>query len=307
MKTQRFILIIVIIAAFSGGLYMIYRATNVQPYEQYPATFQQRGDQLTNERFPKNASDTIFMMQMEQLQFKDEIRHELTENKINWNDIIASIGIILAGIVSVIGLFFKWADGKRGVDILQLKQNINANHDEITNKLNENEKQHKDIFVKLEVVEDLTVRKEIREAFRAIARNYMHYRKGSIPSDLQIIISAQAERLVDLSDQIMSEHFTIDVYDATLIKLDEQCREAWKQVADLLGCDFLVLYKEAQEIATKTFKRKLKNIVTDSEFNGKYDRYKRAGESFLDELIPLTIEQYTKYKQNEVTAKANSI
>jgi len=227
---------------------------------------------------------------MEQLQFKDETRNELNENKINWTGVIASGCLLIGAFVAILGLFFKWIDLKRSADITELKTLVIDNHDE-------NKTQHCHFFKMLEVIEDITVRKNIAESFRAIARNYMHYQKGSIPDDLQTLITSQAERLIELSEQVMTERFSIDVYDVAVIKIEEQNKIAWSQAIDLFGKDFLPFYKCAQSNAVKGFKEHLYSIVIDTDFNGKYDRYKRASEYFLDELIRLTIAEYNNFKK----------
>lgn len=276
----------------SIALTLLYFATRTTPYKEYPATFQQRGDEITTDRFPRNASDSLFLMQIEQLQFKDETRNELNENKINWSGVIVSGCLLIGAFVSILGLFFDWFEKKRANDIFELKTIVIDNHKE--NKL-----QHTQIYKILEVVEDITVRKNIAESFRSIARNYMHYQKGSIPEDLQTLITAQAERLIELSEQIMTERFSIDVYDVTVVKIEEQCRMAWHQVIELFGKEFLSYYKNAQANSVTEFKCKLRAIVEDTEFNGKYDRYKRAAEYFLDDLIRMTIAEYKRFKSTE--------
>ena len=287
------LVVLFIIISFSSSIWLLFRSTKVGEYKQYQSTFQQRGDALTEDRFPKNTSDSIFMMQMEQLQFKDEVRNDLESNRVNWEGIIASICLIIGSIVAVVGLFIKWADGKRELDIKDLKSLVITHY-------NTNIEQHNKIYKVLEVVEDITVRKTIYESLRNIAKNYMHYQKGSIPEELQVLITSQSERLIEISEQVMNEKFSIEVYDMLVVKLDEQMRIAWKQVAELFGCDFLVLYKQSQRIAINSFKMRLKSIVEDTEFNHKYDRYKRAADIFLDELIQMTIAQYKRFKDDNI-------
>lgn len=282
------LVVLFIIISFSSSIYLLFRSTKTSEYQPYPSSFQQRGDVLTKDRFPKNASDSLFMMQMEQLQFKDEVRNDLESNRVNWEGIIASICLIIGSIVAVVGLFIKWADGKRESDIKDLKTLVITHY-------NTNIEQHNKIYKVLEVVEDITVRKTIYESLRNIAKNYMHYQKGSIPDELQVLITSQSERLIEISEQVMNENFSIEVYDMLVVKLDEQMRIAWKQVAELFGCEFLVLYKKSQMIAIDSFKTRLKAIVEDTEFNHKYDRYKRAADMFLDELINMTIAQYKHF------------
>lgn len=286
---KKFIFAVIIAIAIITAILLLYKSTEIKEYKEYPPTFKQRGDVITTERFPKNASDSLFMMQMEQLQFKDEIRNELKNNDLDWNGIIASLCLLIGSIVAIIGLFFKWMDSKRAIDIIELKSLVSDNHIQ-------NLSQHDKIYKILEVVEDITIRKNIYESIRGIARNYMHYQKGSIPEDLQVLITSQAERLIALSEQVMNEKFSSDVYDVFVVKLDEQIRISWKQVTELFGCDFLIMYKTGQKQAVNSFKMRLKAIVEDTEFNSKYDRYKRASETFLDELIQLTIAKYKEFK-----------
>lgn len=288
--SKKIIVVAFIITAIVASILLLHRSTTVQEYKEYPPTFQQRGDVLPQDRFPKNSSDSMFLLQMEQLQFKDEIRNELTSNNIDWNGVIASICLLSGAFVGIMGLFFKWINSKRETDIIELKSIVIENH-------TQNLEQHNKIFKILEVVEDITIRKDIYESIRCIARNYMHYQKGSIPDNLQALITAQAERIIALSEQVMNEKFSLDVYDVIVVKIDEQSRIAWKQVAELFGCDFLVMYKSGQKEAVHSFKMRLKAIVNDTEFNSKYDRYRRASEMFLDELIQITLAKYKEFKK----------
>jgi len=312
MKLKKTLLLTSLITAIVGALIILYYSTKTIPYVEYSPSFQQRGDVLTEDRVPKDISDSLFMVEVEQLQFKDEVRNELNNNKINWGGVVASGGIIISALLGILGLMFKWIDSKRSMDISEVKlslsslhyetkQIIDSNHTEVLKKLDDNAEQHSVIFNKLSIVEDLTVRKDIKESFRSISRNYMHYQKGNIPEKLQTLITAQSERLIELSDQIMTENFTDAIFDVAVVKIDQQCEIACRQVKELFDEEFISYYKRAQAKAIKCFKQNLKSIAFDQEFNGKYDRYKRAGEAFLDLLIPLTIAEYKKFietKQN---------
>ena len=291
------LVVLLIISTFTFSIYLLVESTKVADYKQYPSAFQQRGDRLLEERFPKTASDSLFMMEMEQLQFKDEVRNDLESNRINWQGVIASICLIIGSIVAVVGLFIKWADGKRESDIKDLKSLVITHY-------NTNIEQHNKIYKVLEVVEDITIRKNIYESLRNIARNYMHYQKGSMPEELQILIAAQSERLIEISEQVMNEKFSMEVYELFVVKMDEQMRVACKQVADMFGCDFLILYKQAQKLAADSFKMRLKAIVEDTDFNHKYDRYKRAADMFLDELIQTTIAKYKEFENDNARRTA---
>lgn len=295
MKTKHYIIIVVLIILIGISLGGMYFSTKTKPYKEFSPVFVQRGDALPDERFPKNASDTIYAIKMEVRQFKDEMRAELNNNKINWPGVIGSGGVLITSFLGILGLFFSRVDKRRESGTEELRLTIIANHNEAINKLDENTNEHKEIFKMLETVEDITVRKSIEDSFRSISRNYMHYQKGTIPEKLQILITTQGERLIELSEQIMSENFTEAVFDLALLKLDEQCKIGIRQAEELFGKDFIPYYRYAQIISVKEFITRLKKILSDCEFNGKYGRYRRAGEILLDTLIPLTIEQYRKF------------
>ena len=310
MKTKNFVGILIICALIIiGSIALSVVSTKTEPYKEYSPYFQQRGDKLTDERFPKNASDSLFAVQMEVRQYQDETRNELNENKINWTGVISGGSGILIAFLGILGSLFTYMDKRRSNEIVALtlhvdtqhyetRQVIDDNHSEAIKRLDINEEEHRGIHKILEVVEDITVRRAIEESFRGISRNFMYYQKGNIPETLQTLITAQAERLIELSDQIMTEHFTMPDYEFALIKIEEQCKIGCRQVVHIFGEKFLSYYKCAQGKATKEFKYKLLLMANDEKFNGKYGRYKRAGEGYLDTLISLTIEEYKRYTQD---------
>ncbi len=285
------------------GLYVFHRSTNKPPYKVYPNTFQQRGDVLSEDRFPKTASDTLYLMRMEQLQKYDEITNELENNRIDYNGIIAACSLILGSLIGIGKLLMDMSDRKNLAQMQDIKDTVQTKHeyaftqfDAIIKKLDDNTKQHEDIYVKLSVVEDITIRKNIAEQIKAIAHNHIHYHCNEIPDSLKLLIISQAERIIAFSNQIMNEKFSPNVLAEALIKIDEQSKLAKKQAIEIVDSNFYKFYNPLKVIAEKGFKERLSAIANDTEFNSKYDRYRRAAEWFADELIRSTITAYKKYK-----------
>ena len=297
------LVIIVVLALIIGSMYLFYKGTQQSQYQKFSDRFVYRGD--IGEYQPKDMNDSILLMQMEVLQFKDEVRNDLTSNRLNWGDIIISIAGIFAALVTVIGLIQKFFDDKRKSDIRELQLAVSTNHVETkgffaqtTESLTENTKQHNKIFNSLILVEDITVRRNITDKLRSIARGYLHYQKGILTQPMQTLITSQAERLIELSEQVMNESFSEEVYDMAAMRIDELSRVAREQVCELIGTDFMrSKYKEIQSRAVNNFKHSLYNISNDKVFNSKYERYTRAAETFLDELIRETIKSYNDHQK----------
>lgn len=307
MTPRRTVLLIVIIMAVIASIWLLHRGTYTAPYKEYSSKFQQRGDKLSDERVLKNVSDSLFAMQMEQLQLKDEIRNELKSNKLNWNDIILSITLLAGAIVGIMGLFFKWQDGKRSDDIFELKQLVVTNHNESVEFNKTNMEQHDKIYDKITLIDNIEIRKNITESLTFVAKKHIHYNRAWLPTEIQLLINGQTQRLIEVSEEIMTEQFDIETLSLAEIKIEDRSREAWKQVIELFGCDFLIKYKDGQEKAISEFKKRLSDIAYSNIVNSKYDRYRASAELFLHDLINNTITEYKKFTETNQNIKNENL
>lgn len=293
MKVTKLALPVLLVLIIS--IYLLYKGTTVTPYKEYSSTFQQRGDAVTTDRFPANRSDSLFLMQMEQLQLKDEIRNEFKSNKLNWNQIITSITLLIGAFVGIIGMFFKWQDGKRTEDIFKLEQIVVNNHSESIEFNKVNIDQHEKIYEKLTLVDNIELRKNVTDSLLYVAKKHIHYNRTWLPTEIQLVINGQTQRLIELSQEIMTEHFDMETYSLAETKIEGCNREGWEQVVELFGDEFLKHYKVGQQKAVCEFKRRLSDIAQSNVINSKYDRYRACAELFLHDLINNTIVEYKNF------------
>lgn len=154
------------------------------------------------------------------------------------------------------------------------------------------------VFTVLDVLEDSMVRKSITDGLRVVVRGYMHYNR-SICEKTRILIDCQCERLIEFSDEVMSETYNLDNWEQMQTKIESQSHKGRAQVRELFGSEFAEKYKVMQTKAVSDFRERLHVIASDDVVNSKYNRYKNAAETFLHQLITGTLALTHKMKQNE--------
>ena len=294
MKKRTWITITII--ATLGCVISAYFIVDRTPYREYSDRWAFRGEEknvaILDTIQPINLADSMFAIHQAQDQFKNEVRNELKATRPDVGAITGLIGAIMALIFGTLKYLQDISNKKTELIFDGINKKITTQHEE-------NKDQHTKIFEMLEIVKDNTVRKSITDALRKIGMDYMHYQKGIIPDEFRKLIEGQTERLIELTEQIMTESFTQDVLELAEVKIDEQSRKAWTQVEELFGSDFLIRYKCAQHHATKMFKAELADIVSDTVFNHKYERYSRVAQLFLNTLIQNTVKEYINFMKYE--------
>lgn len=195
--------------------------------------------------------------------------------------IISNLGELLGGLAALLTTIFG------GIKLIVYYSNKGI-HKKIDRFVKENLDQHGQIFKVLNVVEDSVVRKEVIDELRTIARGYIHYNK-LIDDKAKILIDSQCERVVEVAEEIMNEHFTQEVLEQTIIKTEAGCAAGRKQVLDLYGEEFLSRYVVIQSKAVETLMIKLRKIVEDRVTNSKYSKFKYAVVTFLHDMISETL------------------
>jgi len=275
---------------FLIGMAGLYYSTRTKPYVKFEPTFQYRGqsgeklkvDIDTLQLF--NLADSLYAWQVEMLQRTEEQKFNIKEQKPDFMALLGSIALLIGAIVGMAKLITDTGTQRLALSLDEFKQ--------------DQKQEHAKIVEILEVVKDNTVRKSVIDSIRKVGQEHIHFKKGMIPDNFQTLIEGQTERLVELSEQIMTQEFSTESLEIATIKLNEQCRIAWRQVTDLFGSDFLPYYKEGQKAATDRFIDKLQAIVSDAIYNAKYSRYKLAAKVFLNELIEETTKQYKRYEKD---------
>lgn len=195
--------------------------------------------------------------------------------------IISNLGELLGGLAAFLTAIFG------GIKLIVYYSNKGI-HKKIDKFVQENLDQHESICKVLSIVEDSVVRKEVIDELRTIARGYIHYNK-LIDDKAKILIDSQCERVVEVAEEIMNEHFTQDVLDQTIIKTEAGCAAGRRQVVELYGEEFLRRYSEIQIKAVETLMVKLRKIVEDKVTNSKYSKFKYAVVTFLHDMISETL------------------
>ena len=285
------------IALLIGGITLFHLGTKIKPYQVYSPTFVRRGtiEKAIDEYLPKNKSDSATVIKMAQLQFEDEIRNDIIKSKPDYKYIVSAI----ISFLGVLVLFFTYMQKKSEAALaLLIKENhfeMVKNH-EVTINLNKiNVEQHEKIYDRLTMFDDMEAKDSVIDALTLVAKKHLFYNRIGLCDDLKLLIDSQAERLISLSKEIMVKKFDAETYSLTVVKIEQRNRQAWKQVEELFGKEFLALYKVGQKKAVEAFKKKLQDIVADNVTNSKLDRYRASAETFLQDIICNTIEQYQKF------------
>lgn len=278
VRTMKFITLGMLVS----GIVFWHIATVTPPYRILSSKKITRSYDTVDESIPKTDSDRMAILETSNSKLKDELRENIKESEPGWGWMVGAITSFMMCIISATKLIQEYSTK-------DIKAKIDGNH-------TENLEDHAKIFESLKVVADMAVRKDITEALKFIARNHIHYNKSWLPDEMQILIDSQTQRLIELSEEIMTEHFDIEVLSVIDAKIEARNHEAWKQVAELFGCEFLVKYKDGQGRAVADFKKRLSDIAYSNVVNSKYDRYRASAEVFLHDIIGNTINEYKNFK-----------
>ncbi len=281
---KRHWLIIMAISALVIGVLAFHIATVQPPYEFYSKTFETRGrvDKAMDEYTPMTASDSLYALQVEIAQKSDELAENIIKQRPDYNAVLVS----MASFLTLIGILFK-------ILFESLKTKDEKEHKRLEDLL---VKLHEETIFTITKVNDIVARDSIFKSLRKMAANYIHY--NGHPVTVHNLIAAQAERLIELMDQVMDEKLSFEFIDIVSAKIDDKSRIAWAQVCELFGQDFLKDYRIMQEIAISNYKKRLLQIVQDSFYNNKYERFFAISESFLEEIIKGTIQIYKDHENN---------
>ncbi|MBV5347900.1 hypothetical protein JZU46_06780 [bacterium] len=280
------------------GLLLLHKGTLSPPYKEFSPTFVQRGliDQAMEDYSPKNASDSAVMNRMMELQFIDEVRSNLQESKPDYNMIIASVGSFLLALTALWKIVNDSLNKKSDKRFETLSDIVISHHKERQEFEKVNTVQHEKIFDRLLLVDDRVLRDSVTEALKAVARKHIHYNKQFCSAEMQMLIDGQTERVIQLSEEIITTQFTFEMLSVAEAKMETQKRASWKQVVELFGCDYLVRYKVGQAKAIEEFYSRLNVLAKEGVVNSRYDRYRASAELFLHDLIGMAITEYENFK-----------
>lgn len=261
---------------FLAGLISFHLATQQPPYEFYSKTFVTRGhvEDAMEKYTPQTASDSLFEMKVELAQKSDELVENIIKQRPDYNTILIS----LASFLSLIGILLKIL-----FDSLQKKDD--NKHKELEDLIT---KFHTETLHAITKIKDIEVRDAIFKSLRKLASNYIHFNKQ--PIEVHNLIASQSERLISIMEEVMDEKLSYEFLDMIGAKIDQRARQAWKQVKELFGDEFLCQYRVMQEDSIAAYKMKLLQIVQDDYHNNKYERFYAASEAFLGCLISKTID-----------------
>jgi hypothetical protein len=240
---------------------------------------------------PKSRSDSLVAIEMLILQKSDEQKYNLINSKPDIEKLLAGIGLILTALGGVGKLFYDFTSSrseKKHGEIIEVLG-------EMKDELKINKDQHFQFSDGLKIVYDTKAREVVCDALKHISEKHIYFKKQYITPELALLINSQTERLISLSEEIMTDRFTIETLALADVKIEERNRAAWVQVNSLFGCDFLINYKEGQKLAVDKFKSNLRELAESNIINSKYDRYRAYTEIFLHDIIENTLVQYDKF------------
>lgn len=294
MKKWRGIIVSALIIIFLAvGFALLFRSLDKPPYKVYPNTFQQRGMQDAIDGYaPKSRADSLFALEMLILQKSSQQEYNYKEGS---PDIIKLLGGILSILVAI------GAIGKLLYDFVNSKSD--KRHEEIMGSFAENAEQHVELFDGIRSANDAKYRRVVIDVLTHIAADHLFHKRRYITADLRDLIKSQAQRLIELSSQIMDEKFTPEMLEYAFVCIEAKNKEAWHQVSELFGCDFLLYYKDGQGKSVTEFKKNLTKLAESNIINSKYDRYRAYAELFLHDIIENTLLQHEKYMESQVVMK----
>jgi hypothetical protein len=280
---------VTIIVLIGIGFALLFKSLEPKPYKQYPNSFQQRGMQKAMDDYtPKTRADSLYAIEMLILQKSDERKYNDSNSKPDLGTLLGGIGAILLGLGGIGKVFydsFGVRSDKRHTEIIDRFNGVD-------DKFEKNEEQHLQIFDDMKIVYDTKAKEAVADALRHIAEKHIYFKRKYISENMCLLINSQTQRLIELSDEIMTPNFTLESLALTEIKIEERNRQSWRQVAELFGCDFLVKYKISQKISVDKFKSNLKDLADKKITNSKYDQYRAIAELFLHDIIENTLLQY---------------
>lgn len=125
-----------------------------------------------------------------------------TDRNVDYNNDFKSLGIILTGIITLMGVVLNYVQKNQFEKIdMKLEQN-NLEHQTILKVSNDN---YSNLVDDLRTLKDLSVRKDVITNFRFIINNYT---RMAIDDRIKLFVDNEGERLVTFAEEIMNEKFT---------------------------------------------------------------------------------------------------